>query len=292
MFAPTSKQASCQYGIGSDGRVGMYCEEKNRSWCSSSNANDQRAITIECASDTTHPYAFKDVVYNKLIDLCVDICQRYGKTKLLWLGDKDKTLNYNPASNEMVLTVHRWFANKSCPGDWMYSRMGDLATKVTARLGGTAATTPQITTSNVRYQCKVTAKDGLNCRTQATTSSTIVKTYPTNTILTISKEQNNWGYTGDGWVSLDYVSKINSTVIVAEEEQEMTQEQFNKMMNNYMNDLASKDTSWAQDYLTWAKENGIMSGDEKGRMMPLKFCTRQEAVVMMKRLYELIKSGK
>lgn len=143
IFAPTERQASCNYGIGADGRVGMYCEEKNRSWCSSSSANDQRAITIECASDTTAPYAFKDVVYNKLIELCVDICKRNGKTKLLWLGDKDKTLAYNPAANEMVLTVHRWFANKSCPGDWMYQRMGDLAAKVTAKLGGASTTEPE-----------------------------------------------------------------------------------------------------------------------------------------------------
>ena len=136
IFLPTSRQASCNYGIGADGRVGMYVEEKNRSWCSSSNANDQRAVTIECASDTTEPYAFKDVVYQKLITLCVDVCKRNGKSKLLWLGDKDKTLNYAPKSDEMVLTVHRWFANKSCPGSWMYARMIDLAAKVTAQLGG------------------------------------------------------------------------------------------------------------------------------------------------------------
>lgn len=138
IFTPTSKQASCNYGIGLDGRVGMYVEEKNRSWCSSSNANDQRAATIECASDSTEPYAFKDVVYQTLIKLCVDICQRNGKTKLLWLGDKDKTLNYTPKADEMILTVHRWFANKSCPGNWMYARMGDLAAKVTAALGAAA----------------------------------------------------------------------------------------------------------------------------------------------------------
>ena len=139
IFLPVSKQASCNYGIGEDGRIGMYVEEKNRSWCSSSNANDQRAITIECASDTAEPYAFKDVVYQKLITLCADICKRNGKKKLLWLGDKDKTLSYEPKSDEMVLTVHRWFANKSCPGDWLYERLGDLAAKVTAQLGGTAA---------------------------------------------------------------------------------------------------------------------------------------------------------
>ena len=125
-FEKTSTKASSNYGIDKDGRVGMYVEEKNRSWCSSSSANDQRAITIECASDTTEPYAFRDIVYQTLIKLCVDICQRNGKDKLLWFGDKDKTLNYEPKSGEMILTVHRWFANKSCPGNWMYARMGDL----------------------------------------------------------------------------------------------------------------------------------------------------------------------
>ena len=146
IFAPSSRQASSNYGIGEDGRVGMYVEEKNRSWCSSSNANDQRAVTIECASDNTEPYAFKDVVYQTLIKLCVDICQRNGKKKLLWLGDKDTTLAYTPKADEMVLTVHRWFANKSCPGSWMYARIGDLASKVTAQLGSSKQEeTPTVT---------------------------------------------------------------------------------------------------------------------------------------------------
>ena len=112
-------------------------EECNRSWCSSDEANDQRAVTIECASDTTEPYAMHDAVYQSLIYLCTDICRRNGKTKLLWLGDKEKTLGYTPKPDEMVLTVHRWFANKSCPGDWLYSRLGDLAEKVTALLADT-----------------------------------------------------------------------------------------------------------------------------------------------------------
>lgn len=140
VFAPASRQASSNYGIGLDGAVGMYVEECNRSWCSSSNANDQRAVTIECASDTTAPYAFRQVVYDRLIELCVDICRRNGKTKLIWIGDKTKALAYTPKSGEMLLTVHRWFANKSCPGDWMYARMGDLAAKVTAQLSGSGST--------------------------------------------------------------------------------------------------------------------------------------------------------
>ena len=134
-FTSPSRQASCNYGIGTDGKVSLCVEEKNRSWCSSSNANDQRAVTIECASDKTEPYAMNSRVYDSLIKLCTDICKRNGKRKLLWLGDRDKTLNYTPKSDEMVLTVHRWFANKSCPGSWLYARLGDLAAKVTAALG-------------------------------------------------------------------------------------------------------------------------------------------------------------
>lgn len=114
IFAKSSREASSNYGIDKDGRVGMYVEEKNRSWCTSSNSNDQRAVTIECASDTKHPYWMNDKVYNRLIDLCADICHRNGKNKLIWFGDKNKSLNYEPKSNEMVITVHRWFANKSC----------------------------------------------------------------------------------------------------------------------------------------------------------------------------------
>ena len=141
IFAPVSRQASCNYCIGADGRVGLGVEERNRSWCSSSNANDQRAVTIECASDRVDPYAFNNTVYSKLIALCVDICKRNGKSKLLWIPDKAKALAYEPKQDKMLLTVHRWFANKSCPGDWLMARMPDLAAKVTAEL------TPAPTTS-------------------------------------------------------------------------------------------------------------------------------------------------
>ena len=134
-FHKSSTQASSNYGIDKNGRIGLYVEEKNRSWCTSSNANDQRAVTIECASDRAEPYAMQQVVYERLVDLCEDICRRNGKKKLLWFGDKNKSLNYQTKADEMLITVHRWFANKSCPGDWLYARLGDLASKVTSRLG-------------------------------------------------------------------------------------------------------------------------------------------------------------
>ena len=87
-----SRQASCNYAIGTDGIIGLCVDEQNRSWCSSSRDNDQRAVTIECASDLTDPYAMKPEVYSALLDLSTDICRRNGKRKLVWIADRDKAL--------------------------------------------------------------------------------------------------------------------------------------------------------------------------------------------------------
>lgn len=136
IFAPTSRQASSNYGIGLDGKIGMYVEEKDRSWCTSSSSNDNRAVTIEVASDTYDPYKVTDAAYASLLDLVTDICKRNGKTKIIWFGDKEKTLSYTPKPNEMVMTVHRWFVNKSCPGDYLYNKHPEIAAEVNRRLSG------------------------------------------------------------------------------------------------------------------------------------------------------------
>lgn len=132
IFAPTSRQASCNYGVGTDGRIGMYVEEKNRSWCTSSSANDNRAITIEVASDTTHPYAVNDKAYAALLDLVTDICRRNGIEKLVWSTVKNDRVNHLNGCN---MTVHRDYANKSCPGQYLYDRHGEIAAEVNKRLG-------------------------------------------------------------------------------------------------------------------------------------------------------------
>ena len=224
IFAPTSRQASCNYGIGSDGRVALIVDEGNRSWCTSSNWVDQRGVTIECASDATAPYAFNTTVYNKLVDLCVDICKRNGKKKLLWLGTKAKTDAYTPASDEMVLYVHRWTANKSCPGDWMFARMGDLATKVTKKLAGGNNTekdtdhASKVTYPTVPFSVTVKVSD-LNIRESASTSAKS-HGYTGKGEFTIVKVKDNWGLlksyqkNANGWIYLansDYV-KIGATI--------------------------------------------------------------------------------
>ena len=207
--AKASTQASSNYGIDKNGRVGLYVEEKNRSWCSSSGANDQRAVTIECASDTSEPYAMNSAVYATLIKLCVDICKRNGKKKLIWFGDKDKTLNYSPKSDEMILTVHRWFANKSCPGNWLYARLGDLASKVTAQLGGAASTpaggsqTPVSKFPAVPFTVKVIIDD-LNYRSEPSMNGK-VNGQTGKGVFTIMEVRDGWGRlkSGAGWIYLE-----------------------------------------------------------------------------------------
>lgn len=136
LFADPGFEASSNYGVGYDGKIGQYLPELYRSWCTSSYDNDNRAITIEVASDTFDPYKVTDAAYNALIKLLVDICKRNGKKTLIWFGDKNKSLNYVPEKDEMVMTVHRWFANKSCPGDYLYNRHQMIAAEVTKQLGG------------------------------------------------------------------------------------------------------------------------------------------------------------
>ena len=130
IFTPSSAQASSNYGIGVDGRIGMYVEEKDRSWCSSNASNDHRAITIEVASDKTHPFAINQAAYNSLINLLADICKRNDINHLLWKADK----NLVGQAEQQNITVHRWFANKACPGDYIYERLGQIASEVNDRL--------------------------------------------------------------------------------------------------------------------------------------------------------------
>lgn len=209
-FTSTSRKASCNYGIGKDGRVCLIVDEANRSWCSSSNANDQRAVTIECASDMSEPYTMNSAVYNKLIDLCTDICRRNGIKKLLWFADKAKSLSYEPASDEAVLTVHRWFASKSCPGDWLYSRLGDVAKRVTASLGGAVTNTTEATSfPTVPFTVEVKIPD-LNYRSLPSMDGK-VKGQTGKGVFTITSVSNGWGKlkSGAGWIYLgnsDYVT--------------------------------------------------------------------------------------
>lgn len=217
-FTNPGVQASCNYGIGKDGRVCLIVDEANRSWCSSSNANDQRAITIECASDTYDPYAFKQITYNKLVELCIDICKRNGLTKVIWFGDANKSLSYQPKNGECVLTVHRWFANKACPGDWLYNRMGQLANEINAGLGNASSTPTQTPTTpsvpnkipNPPFTAKVLIDD-LNIRKtpSSTDDSNLIGKYTGKGNFTIVEVKDGWGLlksyqkNRDGWIYLE-----------------------------------------------------------------------------------------
>lgn len=214
VFAPTSRQASSNYGIGADGRIGMYVEEKDRSWCSSSASNDHRAVTIEVASDTTHPYKVNDKAYAALIELVADICKRNGIKELKWKADKSLIGKVD----QQNMTVHRWFANKSCPGDYLYNLHGDIAKKVNAKLGVAADTSTPVKDEpavkpKVPYKVRIKISN-LNIRSGAGTNYS-AKGFIAPGVYTIVNEASGKGATkwgklksGVGWISLDYCEKL------------------------------------------------------------------------------------
>ena len=206
IFARPARKASSNYGIGLDGKIGLFVDEDCRSWCSSSAPNDQRAVTIECASDNFEPYRFNNEVYKALAELCADICRRNSKKKVIWIADKAKALKYKPAADEMQFTVHRWFANKSCPGNWMFDRMQQLTDDVNALLGEAPAPfTPYIVRVSVQR---------LNIRKGPGTDTPVMDRCAPG-LYTIVEEASGpgaskWGRlkSGAGWISLDYARKI------------------------------------------------------------------------------------
>ena len=126
VFANASRKASSNYGIGTDGRVGLYVPESYRAWTSSSSANDNRAVTIEVANSVAaEPWPVSDAAYESLIRLCVDICQRNNIPELVYTG--------NTSGN---LTMHCWFAATSCPGTYLKARFPAIAEEVNKRLRG------------------------------------------------------------------------------------------------------------------------------------------------------------
>lgn len=137
-FATTDRQVSSNYVVGFDGSIGLSVEEKDRSWCSSNAANDHRAITIEVASEPAHPYMVTDKAYKALIELCADICKRNDIKQLLWKADKSLIGQVDKQN----MTVHRWFASKTCPGEYLYNHLGDIAAKVNTLLGVNTTTQP------------------------------------------------------------------------------------------------------------------------------------------------------
>lgn len=222
-FATTDRQCSANYVVGKDGSIGLSVNEKDRSWCSSNGTNDNRAITIEVASDTTHPYAVTAKAYAALLDLVTDICKRNGIKKLVWSTNKNDRVNHRNGCN---MTVHRDFANKACPGEYLYSRHGEIAAEVNRRLqgasngGGVVVTPPTTekptggttgaTVTPYHVRVKIT---NLNIRKGPGTnygSTGFIKPG----VYTIVAESTGTGATkwgklksGAGWISLDYATK-------------------------------------------------------------------------------------
>lgn len=190
--------SSCNYAVGKDGSIGLCVDEANRSWCSSNAANDHRAVTIEVSSDAKAPYAVTDAAYAALLDLLTDICKRNGIKQLLWRGDK-KLIGQVDKQN---MTVHRWFANKACPGDWLYERHGTIAEEVNRRL---RAITSVPYTVRVQVAGNIYQSAGSGTKKAGTVKPGVYTIVEERTV-----SGSRWGRlkSGAGWIELEYAQKI------------------------------------------------------------------------------------
>lgn len=164
-FSKSTTRASSNYGVDKDGRIGLYVNESDRSWCSSNAANDNRAITIEVASDKTPPYKVTDKALTSLIELCADICKRNGIEELKWKGDKSLIGQIDKQN----MTVHRWFASKCCPGDYLYELHKYIADEVNKKLKN--FTTTVVNTDNKKIMTVEEAKTIIKNKTGLTDES-------------------------------------------------------------------------------------------------------------------------
>ena len=210
IFKPTSRQASSNYGIGKDGEIGLYVEEKNRSWCSSSPSNDHRAVTIEVASDTTEPYAVNDKAYSALIELVADICKRNGIKKLLWKGDKSLVGQVDKQN----MTVHRWFSATACPGTYLYNHHHDIAAKVNEKLGATETKKKPkvgaiVTFMGTRHYISTNSPIGVPCKPGKAVITRILEggKHPYHLVAENMGTSNVYG-----WVDSDKIWEVSNTV--------------------------------------------------------------------------------
>lgn len=205
-FATTDRECSANYIVGKDGSIGLSVDEADRSWCTSSRENDNRAITIEVASDTEHPYAVTDAAYAALIKLIADICKRNGIKKLIWSTNKADRVNH---ANGCNMTVHRDYANKACPGQYLYDRHGAIAAAVNELLGSGTTQPPEAAPGAVQgfpatpFTVRVIIPD-LNYR-KGPGMSYAVKGQTGKGVFTITEVQDGWGKlkSGAGWIYLE-----------------------------------------------------------------------------------------
>lgn len=236
IFQAPGRQASSNYGIGNDGKIACYVGEENRAWTSSNAENDCQAITIEVSNSSTGGnWPVSAAAWKSLVNLCVDICKRYG-FRLVYDGTKNGSL-----------TRHNMFANTNCPGEYLQSKFPQLVQEVNARLDEKVETT---TSNDNSYLVKVTA-NGLNIRKGVGTGTAIVGCITDKGTYTIVETKGNWGKlkSGAGWICLDYTQRVNETNNIT----------YTVKSGDTLSEIAQK---FGTTYQEIAQKNGITNPDK------------------------------
>lgn len=265
----TNCQASAHYFV-DDTTIYQSVQDKDKAWhCGTSGkyyhseCRNTNSIGIEMCC-TAGNYKVSETTKINAAELCASLCKKYGITIDRVVRHYDVTHKQCPAQMAGDNNIE-WQNFKNMIQGYINGSAAQSSTSTTA-------------TQNVSYRGIVTA-DTLNCRKGPSTSYTIVTSYPQGTILQFTYENNGWGYTGTGWVSLSYIKIIK-------EEEDMTQEKFNEMMDKYLANLAKQPSTWEQSAMDWAQQNNLFHGDENQNLMPKKFLTRGELAAALQKFMQ------
>lgn len=211
-----TRQASSNYGIDSNGRIGLYVNECDRAWTSSNKNNDSQAVTIEVANNSGAPnWTVSAKAYEALIELCVDICKRNNIKALEYTGDATGNL-----------TRHNMFASTACPGPYLQGKFSDIAAKVNARLGAQVAPQATVLTkgdegTKVKTLQENLIKLGYDLGTYGADGD-----FGNATQKAVKKFQKDHGLTQDGIVGAQTHAAIDAAIKDLNNKKKYTQKQF------------------------------------------------------------------
>ncbi len=234
-FFKNSTNSSANYVIGHGGKIGLSVRETDRAWTTSSGKNDNKAITVEISNSAGAPnWPMSEEAVDAFVALTVDICEYYGFKKVVYY-EKPMTIAIGEEATEkwitsldvpkdaLLVTLHRWYKNKACPGKWFVKRLPEVVSRINKEIKSTKKEEKPATEKAQSSETKVIVTvSALNVRKGPGVDYPITKVLKNDKeVRTIvdkkkglasrsSKNMIEWGElkSGAGWIAMKHTKKV------------------------------------------------------------------------------------
>lgn len=273
VFYNLMNKTTCGWGVNAilgdfhkgEGKIILTLKFNSRPWGCGSGKNgswNNTKVQWEICEPAGHTYAGGtmigyDVAKNQ------EFFNRMWKMVIAWNVYMVKKFGYpvSGISDHAESYKAGYGSNHSDVGQWWPKHgksMDALRKEVQEILNGGGGVISSEQGKTVNYQCKVIAEDGLNCRPEPS-QNPVITTYPYGTVLIITQEKNGWGFTGLGWVSLNYVEKISDII---KEDEDMDVSRFKELWAEMRKELQDNDAgTYSAEARKWAVATGLIAGN-------------------------------